>query len=509
METRAARSRADVAAYVVVALTALAFLILAAGRITAPFGDSDEGINAAVWSTNARALRDLGPLESHLGGRREDGSRYATHPPAIVVATAAAQVVAGDHPWSSRAPAWLATIVALALLYGLARRAGFEPTASAGAVVAVGLTPMVLVYGPMLDTPVVCLPFGLVVVGLWYRAWRDDHPVAPGWIVLAGAMAGLAGWQAAVLTGLCGLALVGRAVRRRSTPDGRQALRSALPFLVGVALGVGLALLWSWWVYGDFHTLTTKFNGRSGTAGGVGLGEMISFQVPWLFNLLGLSVIGIVGCVVALWDQRARPLAAMALASVGVYALVFRQAAAGHQYWNYWAVFPAAIGWGYLLHLLLVAVRQPGETGESRRAVVAVAVLVAAVCLFNVVRPNQAAGYIADGQRAADLVGSATFPADQTSIPYIGQPYRPDAWIAYNTRRTPVPVTSEDQLRAVAAANPNVLVLVLGSCDATDPSFAFCAAIVAPGDPQAATDNHPPQLLPASELIYRIERGGD
>ena len=266
METRAARSRADVAAYVVVALTALAFLILAAGRITAPFGDSDEGINAAVWSTNARALRDLGPLESHLGGRREDGSRYATHPPAIVVATAAAQVVAGDHPWSSRAPAWLATIVALALLYGLARRAGFEPTASAGAVVAVGLTPMVLVYGPMLDTPVVCLPFGLVVVGLWYRAWRDDHPVAPGWIVLAGAMAGLAGWQAAVLTGLCGLALVGRAVRRRSTPDGRQALRSALPFLVGVALGVGLALLWSWWVYGDFHTLTTKFNGRSGTA---------------------------------------------------------------------------------------------------------------------------------------------------------------------------------------------------------------------------------------------------
>ena len=231
METRAARSRGEVAALVVVALTAALFLVLAAGRITARFGDSDEGINAAVWSTNARALRDLGPLESHLGGRREDGTRYATHPPTIVVATALAQIVAGDHPWSSRAPAWIATVVALALLYRLGRRAGFEPSVAAAAVVAVGLTPMILVYGPMLDTPVVCLPFGLVVAGLWYRSWRDDHPVAPVWVVVAGTAAGLAGWQAAVLTGLCGLSLVARAVRRRSRARRRSgpAGRGAVP----------------------------------------------------------------------------------------------------------------------------------------------------------------------------------------------------------------------------------------------------------------------------------------
>jgi MFS family permease len=509
METRAARSRGEVVALVVVALTAAAFLVLAAGRITARFGDSDEGINAAVWSTNARALRDLGPLESHLGGRRQDDSRYATHPPTIVVATAVAQAVAGDHPWSDRAPAWIATVVALALLYGLGRRAGFDPAAAAGAVAAVGLTPMILVYGPMLDTPVVCLPFGLVVAGLWYRSWRDDHPVALGWIVLAGMLAGLAGWQAAVLTGLCGLSLLARSVQRRSKPGGRSSLRSAVPFLVGAGLGVGLSLTWSWWVYGDFHTLATKFGGRSGTSSGVGLGDMISFQVPWLFNLLGLSIVGLVGCVVALRDQRVRPLAALALASVGVYALIFRQAAAGHQYWNYWAVFPAAIGWGYLLHLLARELSGPRESGESRRAVGAIAVLVTGVCLFNLVPPNRAADYIADGQRAADLVADTSFPADQSSLPYIGQPYRPDAWIAYNTGRSPVAVTTLDQLRALAADHPDELVLVLGSCDPGDASFDFCASVVSPGLAHLATANNPPQMLSAAEIVHRLERSGD
>ena len=200
--------------------------------------------------------------------------------------------------------------------------------------------------------------------------------------------------------------------------------------------------------------MATKFGGRSGSSGGVGLGDMVSFQVPWLFNLLGLSIIGLVGCAVALRDQRVRPLAAMALASVGVYAVIFRQAAAGHQYWNYWAVFPTAIGWGYLLHLLVGELRRPGETGASRRGPVAVSVIVAGVCLFNLVRPNRAASYIADGQRSADLVADTTFPAGQTSLPYIGQPYRPDAWITYNTGRTPVAVTTDDQLRAWPPSNP-------------------------------------------------------
>lgn len=503
MQTRAARSRGEVVALVIVALSAIAFLVLVSGRITAPFGDSDEGINAAVWSSNARALRDLGPLESHLGGRREDGSRYATHPPTIVVATAIAQTVAGDHPWSSRAPAWIATVVSLALLYGLGRRVGFDPIASAGAVVAVALTPMVLAYGPMLDTPVVCLPFGLVVAGLWYRCWRDDEPVAWGWVMAASVLAGLAGWQAALLTALCGLSLAARGIRTAAPSARRVALRAAMPFLVGGALGVGLSLSWSWWVYGDFHTLATKFGGRSGEAGGVGVGDMVSFQVPWLFNLLGVSIVGLLGCVIALRDRRARPLAALALASVGLYAAIFRQAAAGHQYWNYWAIFPAAIGCGYLLQLLVAAVGDADRRARLAQGAV-VALVVGGVCAFNLIRPNQALGYIEDGERAADLVAHASFPPDQEDLPYIGQPYRPDAWITYNTGRSAVPLTSPDELRALAADHPDDLVLVLGQCDTSDPSFAFCASLTAPEIPHLADASSPPRLVTAAELAGQL-----
>jgi hypothetical protein len=513
METRTARPMGEVVALVAVVLTAALFLALSAGRITAPFGDSDEGINAAVWSTNARALRHLGPVDSHLGGRREDGTRYATHPPTIVVAIAVAQWVAGDHPWSSRAPAWIASIVALLLLYQLGRRAGFDPLAAGGAVVAVGLTPMMLAYGAMLDTPVICFPFGVAVVLRWYQVWQNDDPARPGWAPVGsmaataglGALAGLAGWQAAVVTALCGLSLAARALRHRPG-----AIRAALPFVVGGAIGVGLSLSWSWWVYGDFHTLASKFNGRSGTAGGVGLGDMLSFQVPWIANLLSLSIIGLVGCVAALWDKRVRPLAAMSLAAVVVYALIFRQAAAGHQYWNYWALLPAAVGWGHLLQRLLAEVRERAKpTSRTMASLVAVAVVVVGVAAFDTLRPNQAAGYIDDGRRAAELVARTTFPPDQVALNYVGQPYRPDAWIDYNTGRSPVALTSADELRALADARPDDLVLVLGSCDPTDPSFSFCASLLAPGVPHLALQSTPPRIVTAAELAGHLARSGN
>ena len=170
---------------------------------------------------------------------------------------------------------------------------------------------------------------------------------------------------------------------------------------------------------------------------------MISFQVPWLANLLGLSMVGLVGCVVALRDKGLRPLAAMALASVGVYAVIFRQAAAGHQYWNYWVLLPTAIGWAYLLRLVIDGARQADRSTTSEASVpttatIAVVVgVVVVVAAFGIIRPDQAEGYIDDGHRAAELVDAADLPAEQTVLSYVGQPFRPDAWITYNTSLTP------------------------------------------------------------------------
>src|SRR6185295_7433651 len=188
---------------------------------------------------------------------------------------------------------------------------------------------------------------------------------------------------------------------------------------------------------------------------GVGLGDMVSFQLPWLANLLGLSFVGLIGCLVALRDRFLRPLAAMALLSVALYAVVFRQAAAGHQYWNYWVLLPTAVGWAYLLRAVVGEVAK-ARTGESARttATAVVVAIVVFVGAYGVLRPDQAQGYIDDGHRAAALVDDAAFPAGQTDLGYVGQPFRPDAWITYNTDLAPFPILSVDQLRALDTDDP-------------------------------------------------------
>src|SRR4051794_11350733 len=81
MDSGTRRDAARVAGLTLVAVACVLFLVVGFGRITAPFGDSDEGINGAVWAYSAQSLRDLGLVDSRLGGHRVDGTDYATHPP--------------------------------------------------------------------------------------------------------------------------------------------------------------------------------------------------------------------------------------------------------------------------------------------------------------------------------------------------------------------------------------------------------------------------------------------
>jgi hypothetical protein len=456
--------------WVVVLVVGVGLLALAWPRVAAPFGDSDEGINGAVWATNSRALREAGVLDSRLGGRRLDGTSYATHPPAIVVSTAVAETVAGERAWATRAPAWIASLVSLLLLYGLARTIGVGVPAAAAASIATALTPMWFTYGFMLDTPVVAFPLGVAVLLVWYRRWtaapdrRAFHPVAVGAVC---AVAALAGWQAAVLTLLCGTALAARVVRRRP-----HAIREALPFLVGGLLGIALSLSWTWWVYGDFQTLGDKYFRRSGESSSVGVDDMVSFQIPWLVQLLALGLVGVGGSIVALWDRRFRPAAAMSLAIVVVYAVVFRQAAAGHQYWNYWALLPTAVGFAWAFDRLT-------RDLPARAVVPTFAAGCLALGLLNLLAfDDEALRYIDDGREVAEqLVAEPLAPA-QPDVPYVGQAFRPDAWLRYYTERPPVQLTTSAQLDELAVERPDDLVVVLGWCEASDPAVEFCRAVV-------------------------------
>ncbi|MDP1806672.1 MAG: hypothetical protein Q8K72_15955 [Acidimicrobiales bacterium] len=215
------------AAFALLAVAVLLFLAFSSRMIGAPFGDSHDGRNAGVWAAGGRSLLDDGPLSTRMGTRSVENGVYANHPPLLYVETALFGAVAGDSPGAARAPAWMGTIAMLVLLSVLLLGAGLRPVAAGMALVLASVTPMLLVYGSMLDTPVASLPFGVAVLVAWERA-RRGRPVPAA---VAGALTGLAvlsGWQsllmAAVVSGWAAVRL-GRGAPRppdRSPPPGRR-----------------------------------------------------------------------------------------------------------------------------------------------------------------------------------------------------------------------------------------------------------------------------------------------
>lgn len=476
---RQRRSSADAVGLALVLVAIVALPLLAGGRITARFGDSDEGINGAVWATNSRALRELGVSESRFGGRRADGTLYASHPPGIVAQTAVAETLFGEREWASRMPAWLGSMAAMAVLFVLLRAVA-GPLVAGGATAAVALTPMYLVYGSMLDTPVTSFVFGLAVLLAWHALWEGRSAWftnGPALIVLA-LLAALAGWQATVLVGLCGLSLL---VRRLRSPD--QPTLPGVLLLAGGATGALGSLSWAWWTYGGFDVLRDKFMGRSAGTEAGSITEMVTFQVPWLLQLLAFGAVGLVACCFALRAPRYRPLAAMSLSIVVLYAVVFHAAAAGHQYWNYWALLPTAVGFAFLFERL--------ARDASASAPVAVAGTVVALALANgLIAPHQAADGIARGHRTAEALLADPLPADSTAVRYVGQQFRPDSWIAYYTGRKAKPLLHPDELAELASARPREPILVLGWCADDDPGQQLCAATTAAlgsGEPAVVT----------------------
>ena len=492
---RPASSADKAIAAVLLGLLAIGFLVSAWPRITGPIGDSDEGINAAVWGFDSRALRELGPVESRFGGVRTDGTKYATHPPLIVAEAALIERVVGEHPWSTRAAAWLGTLVAIGLLFGILRELGLSPPVAAAATVATGASHMLFVYGAMLDTMITAFPFALAVAWIWYRQWIGrTTPRAPVILLLA-TLACLGGWQATFMVALCGLATLAR-VRHDRAAVGR-----ALPYLVGAVIGVALTIAWGLWVYGSLSVLGDKLIRRTGGED-ASIAKMIDFQLPWLGQLLGVGFLAWAACAVSLRDRRYRPLAALSLVSVIVYALVLKEGSGGHQYWNYWGLFPAAIGMGYAFGALARATRRRMRR-RPLAATVAVLVAMVLVVAVNLSRPNQAADLIRAGYASYDLVASTPLAPGQGELTYVAEPNRIDDWIRYRGAPAVRPLLSADELRALARDHPEDTVLVLGTCARPDPT-GICVQLTGSSSNDEAV---PPRLVTAAELARQLDGG--
>jgi len=107
---------------------------------------------------------------------------------------------------------------------------------------------------------------------------------------------------------------------------------------------------------------------------------------------------------------------------------------------------------------------------------------------FDLLRPSKAEHWIDDGHHIVEQVRSTELPPAQTEVWYVGEPYRPDSWIAYYTGLPATPVTSADQLASLTATHPDQVVVVLGSCANTAEGEAFCRSVDGDsGEPRVTT----------------------
>lgn len=429
---------------------AVLFLGRDAPRLTAGFGPSHDGRNAATWGAASRALRTEGIVDSRLGGVTgpSEADRYANHPPGIVVETAVAERLAGEHRIVTRAPAWLASLAVLALVCWLLVDAGLAPLAVAAGVVAVFGSAMFLVYGFLLDTPVTSLPAFVAALLVAQRAAAGRPP--PWWVAaLIGLAAGLTGWPAVTGAAAAGVWLLVRSDRRRTA-------RVVVALAGGTALGVASSVAWAWWTYGDLATL---FDNAGTRHNGVALATSLRHQVGYLADLVPWALpLGLLGGLAAAADRRVRGPFTASLAAVAVYALVFAEGADVHDYWNYAILVPLGIGAAAGADWLL---RRADTGGRSPvgPALLALAVVLAASAA---IRPSVAGERIDDARSFPPLVDAAAAiaPSQGPVVAFLGGRNQTTEWIEYETGRPGIVVHDLAGIRALARDQPELGLIV-------------------------------------------------
>jgi len=321
---------------------AVVFIVRDSDRLSAPFGPSHDGFNAALYMTGGRAILEDGLLVSRVGAssRTVSGDRviYAHHPPLIYLADATSLALVGLTETAARLPAVGSSLVVLVLLVFVLAASGL-PSGPAG----IGLlfafaTPMFLMFGVMTEPHALGLAPMAALTLLWQRTRVGCEPHS-GVLASAAAIATLTSWQAGLFAALVGLALF--TARRR---------KAGIAILTGTAVSAILIGFWILWAYGgdlaDFAERALHRLG-AGNLGRVTFGRMISQQMLFfsdLFPVGGWLVVPL--ATFGLVDRRTRPLVAVSLGTVLGYALLFRNGAYDHSYWLYCILLPLSLSAG-------------------------------------------------------------------------------------------------------------------------------------------------------------------
>lgn len=447
------RSWADSSAVAMALLVAFAvvFLVQAWPRIEAPFGDSHDGENAAVWGLASRAIRNQGLLQSRAGARLADhGELYAHHPPLISTETATVETVAGTTPVSTRAPAWLGSLASLLLLYWLLRLYGIRRVPSAlGVVIGFG-SPMFFLYGSMLDTLQIGLPLVIALLAVRRRHERTGRPRSAV-IAAVAALTVLASWEGALLAGLLAVA--------DGVAMARDRRRRRLGTMAGVTVGVVILLAWLWWAAGSFGPILDQLGTRSGygsrTTGWATFLHLQGVYLGALFAPTALLAL-IPGAYLASRSRRLRPVFVVTLVAPIVYALALRDGASNHDYWNYWLVVPLAIAAAALAQRLF----ERAEQHAVPPAVVVGAAVAAAVVAVVLAFPTTTTAALRSYQNGEPAAGLVAEGARSRSPVYLAGRYQGDIyWADYATARARS-LGGVGAVKAAAGVQPEAPVIV-------------------------------------------------
>jgi 4-amino-4-deoxy-L-arabinose transferase-like glycosyltransferase len=272
-------------------------------------------------------------------------------PPIALWIDAASAKVFGYNTWSLLLPSALAGAASVAVLWSAIRR-HFGPVAASVAALALALSPInVAVNRLNLPEPFMIL---FLVTAVWAIGRALDDQASPRtwrWLVLAGAMVGLA-FNAKMLAAFIPVPALGLALLigtrggwwrrvRRTALFGVAALLFSLPWLVIVDLVPASArpyvggstddtVLQLVFGYNGFNRVTGNGQGGGGRFGGGAGGVFggaaggdrlfspaLAGQIAWLIPLAGL------GLVVAAWRHWRRPVALAVVALWGGWSLLY------------------------------------------------------------------------------------------------------------------------------------------------------------------------------------------
>lgn len=431
-------------------------LVVAVFRLDAPFGPNFEGFNTAVWAEGSRAVRADGWFDSRLGAitpdsRLDKRAPYAHHPPLLRVEVATTEVVLGESRWVTRLPALLSSLAAIWLCWAWLGSLRLGSSARAFGVLAVGSTSMFMLYGLMLNMEAIWLPLSFATLWRWQigESHTDDRGARGAEAAVSAAVGlgtALAAHQGILLVGILASVGVVRAIR-----GSRRLQANELGMLVAAVLGAVLFVAWILWAVGSLSDIVEIARIRSGGAGSSLPGGRQGWA-RWPLTQFDharatLRWLGIMVLLAGPFLVRRRPQVVVVMtvtwAVAALYAVVFRQGAFIHPYWNVALLAPLGLG------AALVAERA-SEFGvrvvAGLQAVAVLAVLSTAVTTVQVGRIADATGNL------ARVAGEQSGPLYTTDLIA--------AWLRYESGRDDIGALSSCRaVRHVAERSPEALVL--------------------------------------------------